>query len=134
MDVRFSFDALCTPVFWDCAHKLYAARHRVPSVPKAPRACKDSRLPSWRLRTRRLCCIPFVKPASALRAGSVLPIWRTLFDVVDRSPAGRDSKGNKARAPGACCTAPLMQSGALHGVLQAPHECAHCRAGTCLGH
>lgn len=28
----------------------------------------------------------------------MLPIWRTLFDVVDRSPAGRNQRGVKVRA------------------------------------
>ena len=33
-----------------------------------------------------------------MRAGSVLPMWKTLFDVMDRSSVGRNSKGEKVRA------------------------------------
>lgn len=37
-----------------------------------------------------------------MRAGSVLPMWKTLFDVVDRSSVGRNGKGEKVRAREGC--------------------------------
>ena len=37
-----------------------------------------------------------------MRAGSVLPIWKTLFDVVDRSSVGRPKQGEKVRAQEGC--------------------------------